>query len=89
MNGNRSGILAIAWSDPSLINWKNEKANLSKRLIAVRSLSTSKVTSISTMLSSALGPQSAVTDARQEGEPKVWIWVVLALRDTISVSPRQ
>ena len=37
------------------------------------------------MFSSAFGPQRAVTDARQEGEPKVWIWVVFAL-ETLLIS---
>jgi len=70
---------------PFIYQLKNGEANLSRRLIAVRSLSTSKVTSISTMFSSDFGPQRAVTDARQEGAPKVWICVVFALRDMISV----
>ena len=60
--------------------------NFCVRLITVRSLSTSKEISISTMFSSAFGPQRAVTDARQEGEPKVWIWVVFALETLLILS---
>ena len=62
--------------------------NFCIRLITVRSFSTSKEISISTMFSSVFGPQRAVTDARQEGEPKVWIWVVFALETLLMLGKR-
>jgi len=79
MDWNRTVVHATTWLAQLCSKWRGKSVNFCKRLIAVRSLSTSNEISISTMFSSAFGPQRAVTDARQEGEPKVWIWVVFAL----------